>query len=68
MKQITLNIPDKEYSFFIKLLKSLKFVQISASEYDAEFVKKIESSRREYENGEYVTVEKDNLKSFLGLE
>lgn len=26
MKQITINIPDDKYSFFIKLLKSINFV------------------------------------------
>jgi len=27
MKQITLNIPDKNYSFFMELVKSLDFVK-----------------------------------------
>jgi hypothetical protein len=31
MKQITLNIPEKQYSFFIKLVHSLNFVQIADS-------------------------------------
>lgn len=29
MKQITLNIPDSKYSFFMELVKSLNFVKIS---------------------------------------
>ena len=28
MKDITLSIPDKDYSFFIKLIKNLDFVQV----------------------------------------
>ena len=28
MKQVTLNIPENKYSFFIKLVRSLDFVQI----------------------------------------
>ena len=28
MKDITLSVPDKDYSFFIKLVKNLDFVQI----------------------------------------
>lgn len=29
MKQITLNIPDNQFSFFMQLVDSLKFVQIA---------------------------------------
>ncbi len=32
MKDITLSIPDKEYSFFITLMKHLKFVQIKETQ------------------------------------
>lgn len=28
MKQLTINIPDNKYQFFLELVKSLKFVQI----------------------------------------
>ncbi|TAE48182.1 MAG: hypothetical protein EAZ89_15635 [Bacteroidetes bacterium] len=28
MKQITLTIPDREYSFFMRLLKSFNFVEV----------------------------------------
>jgi enamine deaminase RidA (YjgF/YER057c/UK114 family) len=29
MKQVTLNIPDNKYSFFMELVKSLGFVKVS---------------------------------------
>ena len=29
MKQITLNIPDSKYTFFMELVKSLSFVKVS---------------------------------------
>ncbi|MEZ4776411.1 MAG: hypothetical protein R3D00_24765 [Bacteroidia bacterium] len=32
MKEITLKIPDKEYKFFIKLIKSLGFVTIEKAD------------------------------------
>jgi hypothetical protein len=31
-------------------------------------VAKIKKSRQEYKDGNFITVEKENLKSFLGLE
>lgn len=67
MKQVTLNIPDKDYSFFMKLIKSLKFVQVS-DEYNDDFVAHVEKGREDYKNGDFVSVEKENLKGFLGLE
>ncbi|MCF8450047.1 MAG: hypothetical protein K9G49_09285 [Taibaiella sp.] len=32
MKDITLSVPDKDYSFFMKLIKQLDFVQIRESQ------------------------------------
>ncbi len=32
MKEVILKIPDKEYSFFMKLIKSLGFVKIEKSD------------------------------------
>lgn len=32
MKEVTLKIPDKEYNFFMKLIKSLGFVSIEKSQ------------------------------------
>ena len=34
MKDITLSIPDKDYSFFIKLIKNLDFVQVKEPKQD----------------------------------
>ncbi len=35
--------------------------------YDPNFVAKIEKSKQEYQNGEFVSVEKKDMKNFLGL-
>lgn len=69
MKQVILNVPDNEYSFFMKLIKSLKFVELAKNDqdFDPDFVSKIEKSRKEYQNGDFISVEKQNLDSFLGL-
>jgi hypothetical protein len=32
MKQVTLNIPDNKYRFFIELIESLKFVKVENKE------------------------------------
>jgi hypothetical protein len=32
MKQVTLNIPDDKYKFFLELIKSLNFVKVEAAE------------------------------------
>ncbi len=31
MRDITLSVPEKDYSFFIKLIKNLNFVQVKES-------------------------------------
>lgn len=75
MRQITLNIPENKFAFFLKLVRSLNFVQIEndtdldeePTVYNPEFVKKIEQSQREFDEGDFVRVEKGDLKSFLGL-
>jgi hypothetical protein len=36
--------------------------------YDSEVVAKIEESREQYKKGEFISVEKKDIKSFLGLE
>lgn len=36
--------------------------------YNPEYVAKIQKSRQEYRDGNFITVEPENLKSFLGLE
>ena len=36
--------------------------------YNPEFVAKIEKSRQDYKEGNFITVEKENFKEFLGIE
>lgn len=51
---------------FMKALK-IKFEVSKETIYNSEFIKKIEKSKKEIENGEVTRVEKDDLQSFLGL-
>jgi hypothetical protein len=53
---------------FMQALK-IKF-EISKEDegYDPDFVAKIEESREQYKKGEFISVEKKDIKSFLGLE
>lgn len=73
MKQVTLNIPDNKYQFFLELVKSLNFVKVKddgdskESPYNPEFVDKIIKSEKEFKEGNYARVEKKDLKNFLGL-
>jgi len=73
MKEVTLKIPDKKFRFFMELIKSLDFVKVKdegdskESPYDPEFVAKIKQSEKEFEEGNYTTVEKKDLKNLLGL-
>jgi flagellar motor component MotA len=46
----------------------IKFEIKKEKPYKPEYVAKIKKSRQEYKDGNFVTVEKKNLKSFLGLE
>ncbi len=68
MKQVTLNIPDNKYQFFIELVKSLNFVKVDDSPYNSKFVAKIEKSQKEFKNGEFTRVKQDELQNLLGLE
>ncbi len=70
MKQVTLNIPENKFAFFMQLINALDFVQIAEpkSEYNPEFVDRIHQSRQEYQDGNYISIEKENLKDFLGIE
>ena len=52
---------------FVKALK-MKFEVAKEKPYDPEFVAKIERSRKEYQEGKYTRVEKEELQKFLGLE
>jgi hypothetical protein len=38
MKQITLSIPDREYTFFMKVIKAFSFVKIEKTKTVKEFV------------------------------
>jgi len=53
MKQITLNIPDNKYSFFMELIKSLGFVKITEktelTQKQQEFVKGTKKSLEQVE-------------------
>lgn len=52
---------------FMQALK-IKFEVSKEEGYNPDFVAKIEESRQQYKKGEYVSVEKKDIKSFLGLE
>jgi len=66
MKQVTLNIPENKFAFFMQLVNSLNFVQVAEfpDEYNPEFVAKIKNSRQEHKEGDYVTVEKEDFITF----
>lgn len=34
MRQLTLNIPDKEYDFFLQLVKKFDFIKINESDFE----------------------------------
>jgi len=52
---------------FAKALK-MKYEVAKEEKYDPEFVSRVEESREQYEKGDFVGVEKKDIKSFLGLE
>ena len=52
---------------FFKALK-IKFEVRKEQPYDTDFVAKIQESRQQYKKGEFVSVEKKDIKGFLGLE
>jgi len=52
---------------FMKALK-IKFEITKKNPYNADFVAKIEKSRKEFENGDFTRVEKNDLQNFLGIE
>jgi hypothetical protein len=51
---------------FVKALK-IKFEVTTEKAYNADFVEKIEKSKKEFEDGKFTRVEKDDLQQFLGL-
>lgn len=52
---------------FVKALK-MKFEVSKEKPYDPNFVAKIKESKEQYKKGEFISVEKKDIKSFLGLE
>lgn len=67
MKQITVNIPDNKYNFFIELINSLGFktYQENPADYDPEFVGKIQQAEKEIQQGKYTEVKPENISSFI---
>jgi arginase family enzyme len=51
---------------FAKALK-IKFEIAKEKDYDKGFVEKIKRSKKEHQEGEYTTIDKDSLDSYLGL-
>jgi len=52
---------------FMQALK-IKFEVSKEETYNPEFVAKIEESKKQYENGDFISIEKKGIKNFLGLE
>lgn len=71
MTTFTIHTEDKEHLNALKaMLKALKVkFEISNEDkpYNPEFVAKIKESEKQFQNGNYTTVKKEDLKEFLGL-
>jgi len=61
MKQITLNIPDNKFQFFMELIKNLNFVKVEEAPYKTEFIEKIQESRQQVKNGNTVRLDLDEI-------
>jgi len=61
---------DEQVNVIIAFMNALKikFEISKESPYNAEFIAKIEKSKKEFENGDFTRVEKNDLHNFLGLE
>ena len=59
--------PEQETALkaFVKALK-IKF-EVSKTAYNPQFIEKIKKSEKEIEQGQFKHVQKEDLKSFLGL-
>jgi hypothetical protein len=51
---------------FMQALK-IKFETSKEESYSSDFIAKIQKSKQEYQRGEFISVEKKDLKNFLGL-
>ena len=61
---------DEQLNALIAFLKALKIkfeVTNTEKPYNPEFVAKIKKSKKEFEEGKFTRVEKENLQHFLGL-
>ena len=72
MKQVTITVPDKQFAFFMRLVRSLSFVQILDEQvpktpHSPEFIAKIQKCQQEAAEGNVTRVKKDDLAQFLGL-
>ena len=70
MRQVTINIPDNKYSFFIELVKNLGFEKVKEESADSEeeVIKVIEQGFREMkliEEGKMKGTKGTPLKDFL---
>jgi hypothetical protein len=52
---------------FLKALKMSFEIKKEEKPYNPEFVKEILESRKQYENGEYVSMSHEELKAYLGV-
>ena len=52
---------------FMQALK-IKYDVADENTYSSEIVDKIEESREQYKKGEYISIDKKDIKDFLGLE
>jgi hypothetical protein len=53
---------------FMQALKIKFEITKEKTSYDPDFVAEIEESQEQYKKGEFISVEKKDIKSFLGLE
>jgi hypothetical protein len=68
MKEITLKIPDKEFPFFMKLVKNLGFVEVSQPKSEDSDADIIENLKRGFEDMKEIRQGKRKvtpLKDFL---
>lgn len=67
MKQITLNIPENKFQFFIELLKNLDFVKIEENQGDSkqEIVENLEKGFDDLKKYKQGKLETTSAKEFL---
>ncbi len=63
MKQITLNIPDNKYSFFLELVKHLEFLQVEEGEQQA--LEELQNSLKQVKLMQEGKLPKQSAKDFL---